>query len=617
MTVPLPQAALTVQENALGAIATPPEDVVVVIGPSSKGNSGTDPNVPANYISTPVQYADMANFSEARGCGPGPKAALYLFGNTQKTYIFIRVPKTARDPEIGDIDISGLTNADVAPAATGTPLDSYEIVVLFTLGGTTGMAGIKYRYSLDGGSSYSAEITMGVELTLDDLAAETGVTITMVTGKAIVTDDSLYLATKLGSESITAVVAEQDVSSTSVITATGTPEDFYEVLLQIIDGGTIGEAGITYRYSLDGGRTFTRKLRLGTDLEIDLLEYAKDGSTESTGVTIEFAAGDLTAGDSAAFRTTGPEASDADITAAMAALKGSNLGWSWILGVGQSNAATAGDVHQQLQTMLGEAVPSWAALSARDRGYYERDATWEAELLADVDDLAASRIAMGAGYRRITCPWTGRKNRRPAMWVVAPRLVNRPMQEDPARTATGPLPPDVEIANDEGLYEELDARLAPALHGARYVTLRTYEELEGLYVTLGSTMAAEGTDITLIPLRRVLDLGTFIFRRSLARQLVNQVFVNPDTFPVVERRGCIREVDALTIERECRVALEAELVQTGRASAVRVVCSRTDKLLTNGGKIRVDAYITPLGYLREFQSTIGFINPAISALQAA
>ena len=62
----------------------------------------------------------------------------------------------------------------------------------------------------------------------------------------------------------------QTGSGTSVATVdnVGTaPNDDYEAYLVVVTGGTVGTAGIEFRYSLDGGRTLSPVIALGTDTD--------------------------------------------------------------------------------------------------------------------------------------------------------------------------------------------------------------------------------------------------------------------------------------------------------------------------------------------------------------
>lgn len=81
----------------------------------------------------------------------------------------------------------------------------------------------------------------------------------------------------------------------------------HEGIVRVVTGGTVGTDQIVIEYSLDDGFLF-KKVRLGTDDEYEIPDV---------GVTIAFAAGDLTAGDTVlTWKGTGPRAAMADIQTA-------------------------------------------------------------------------------------------------------------------------------------------------------------------------------------------------------------------------------------------------------------------------------------------------------------
>lgn len=478
--------------------------------------------------------------------------------------------------------------------------------------GTIGSDGITYRWSKNGGVDWSDVLALGLATSV--VLGDTGQTISFTPGDAPNAGDQILWTTAPASESIGEFSAVLDVATTSVLTPSGTPEDAYNVVVEALTSWTIGSAGGQVRYSLDGGRKWTPALNMGTSDTLQINAYTLQGVAYDTGIDVTWSAGDVTAGDRWSFPTFGPEAQDADIIAGIEALRKSALGWSFIHVVGQSNAATVALVNGKLEAITANAVYTWAALSGRDRGTYEPDADWRSFLVANVDGVAASRSAMVGGQRRLLDPITGAYWRRPFMWVVVARTIQFDIEVDPARVQSGPLWSDVEIHDADGTITEHDAALNADLHGARYITARTYKEVGGLYITRGNMLAAEGTDITRIPLRRVLDLGSLIFRRVMILQLENNVFVNPATFPDVALRGCIREDDANTIEREIEAGLLNELA--GKISGVTVKVRRTDNLLTNGGKVRADVRFTPLAYIDNFEGTIAYQNPALVIQEA-
>jgi hypothetical protein len=101
------------------------------------------------------------------------------------------------------------------------------------------------------------------------------------------------------------------ITGSSAVTASGTPNQRVDsFLLEVVGGGTIGADGITFKYSF-GGRDWSSIQRLGT---------ANTWAVPDLGVTVAFGAGDLNAGDLFQMRTSGPRASNTDISTALAAV---------------------------------------------------------------------------------------------------------------------------------------------------------------------------------------------------------------------------------------------------------------------------------------------------------
>lgn len=107
------------------------------------------------------------------------------------------------------------------------------------------------------------------------------------------------------------VLDVETVTGTSAVTITGTPVDDAHVVFRVRTGGTIGTDGILFDYSLDGGRSPSGIERLGT---------ANTYLVPGTGITLNFAAGTLVAGDLVTVYCAAPKWNAAGLTAAIAAL---------------------------------------------------------------------------------------------------------------------------------------------------------------------------------------------------------------------------------------------------------------------------------------------------------
>lgn len=102
------------------------------------------------------------------------------------------------------------------------------------------------------------------------------------------------------------------VTGTSALTWSGTPFDDESLRLLVDVGGTIGTSGIVFRISRDGGRSYAGQVRLGT---------ATSYVIPDTGITVNFAAGTLVAGDLAKCKCLPPLWDAAGLSAAFDGLR--------------------------------------------------------------------------------------------------------------------------------------------------------------------------------------------------------------------------------------------------------------------------------------------------------
>lgn len=153
----------------------------------------------------------------------------------------------------------------------------------------------------------------------------------------------------------------QTGSGTSVVSTTGTPEKTFEALVRVENDGTIGTDGIKLRVAI-GGRSdevATAPLnRLGTSTTFALA---------NTGITLSFAAGTLKAGDEIYVAAHGPRASNADISAAVAALTALPQKFRAILVCGDFTEAQASALLDDIATARAAGKRSVFFLSVRDR----------------------------------------------------------------------------------------------------------------------------------------------------------------------------------------------------------------------------------------------------------
>lgn len=598
MALVLPSSSITVLNGGLGVTTAGPTNVHLVMGPSSKG----DFNKPLQFNS----YTDAATYF---GAGQMPRAAAYAARGGRARYVCVRLPAIAEDATI-----SAVTKpVGKTVALSGTPTWGYDVVIKFVVGGTVGVAGATYKVSLNHGITYGAVTPLGTGTTI----VVDGVTVTLTATETYSIGAEISYQTKPGSQKIGKVVTTRIGSSTSALTLSGAPIDDYELVFQVVTGGTIATAGISYRISLDGGYTYGPETALGTATSIDILDNG-----EPSGVTLALGAGTLDAGDVLTAMTTAPTVNVSDVQAALAKVKADHYSYRFVHVVGETTVTKAGNIASELTALEQKNIFTYGLVAARDftDGEVGADkrpsAFYDTRLLSEFSTLATDRLSVWAGRARVLCPATGRQNRRPASWIAAARLVSRPAHHDLGRKRDGALPSDVNIYNKDGELVEVDSRVSDTLHGAKFGTLRTFDRQPGVFITRGNIMSGNASDIDRIPLRAVMDLGSEILQAVGEEQLENYVVTNPsagvqpgqgdvpgqDAIP-----GAIREADARVIERELNSALENGLVAPGYVSAMRVSLDRTVDVLTSKS-MAMDVELTPLGYIDSFKGRISFVN---------
>lgn len=394
------------------------------------------------------------------------------------------------------------------------------------------------------------------------------------------------------------------VTGTSVITATGTPVDSFDLVFKAVKGGAIGTVGITFQVSLDGGKTWLATKSLGT---------ANSYLIPGTGVTLNFAVGTLIAGDTAKLSTTEPLWDDAGVGDGMTALQDTPFLYRCIHLVGEGDTNVFANVQTALDQM---ADPNYrythAFASARRATGIESDAQWVVALTGEYDGFVAERMAIGAGHARyVSKTYSNAKLRRPITWGAVALYMSQDVQISISKVkvdgAVRPIP-GCSILSDTGVLEEHDERVSPGLTDARFIAARTFLRESGVFVALPNIMCAPGSDFSRVHLRAVMDVFCDTVQRTTQRELSDEVRLNKAT-------GFLDEAQAKLLEGEVTKELNKALLETGRASAVTYSFARNDPLATPGTKLHGAGEVTPLGYIEGIESTLAFTNPAIAALQ--
>lgn len=390
-------------------------------------------------------------------------------------------------------------------------------------------------------------------------------------------------------------IDDSGVTGTSTVTATpaSEPIDDYEVVVQVLTGGTVGSAGITYRWSLDGGRTWSPETALGTDTELAI---------PGSGVSFDLDTGDLEDGDTWSVVTTAPQWDDTELDAALDALADTAVRWETVHAVGPIDADAFDALELAISGLQARGkYHSWIG-STRMPAPGESEATYLASLSSALGNKASVHGMLCAGACRLTSSVTGRKQRRPASFPIAARQASVSEEINIADVNLGTLQ-GVSIRDAHGNPDEHDESVSPGLDDARFTVLRTWDDFAGVYANRPRVFSAEGSDFRLMPHRRVLNLAHEALRAFFIRRLNRPVLVDKAT-------GFILESEATEIESGAKAAMRAVLMAKPKASAVEFVLSRTDNLLSTS-TMTGSARVTPMAYPEFIELEVGFLNPAL------
>ncbi len=395
--------------------------------------------------------------------------------------------------------------------------------------------------------------------------------------------------------------------STSAVTVTldgtyGAYDDYYVKVL-CVRGCTIGVTGGQVRISLDAGRSYGAILSLGTANTLLILE---------TGITLNFGAGALVAGDYWRFSTVAPAPDQAGITAAIAALRASAygiVGWGSLHVVGVMAATDVANVQASLDALFALKTFTRALTEARDAsppvvwgGSGESAVAWEDALVANFASTAAKRVCVNAGYYNMISPYpkqmAGKPSyRRPLSWAQAVRRTLIPAQRRSGRVNDGNLT-NITVdpaADTRDGFVYFDSANDPTLDAARFATAMTWQKETGFFMCQDRLMSGQGSQFTELVLGNVIDLACDI------GYAYGKKFVSDDL--LLQDNGTLAGTDVLSIQNGCNNELSIGLVTPSFVSGAYASVSKTNNVRATKN-IPLTISINQKGYVDSMSETI-------------
>jgi len=555
----------------------PNAEVTVSSGGGALINSGSARNhVVIGYASagslTVMNQVDNTTLIDTYVSGDAVKEAARAIDKVSAPCFFLRRNSTPV-ASTKTLNVTGKVGTSTV-TLTGTALEAREFIFTVTSAGTIGTSNVGYSLSTDGGATAA---TGSIVSPAGTLSIGYGLTLNFAVGTLALNDVILVSSTDPAPAICSLLKAG---GGTLTVTASGTPVETVYARLEFLTAGIIGVDGITYRVSLDNGKTWQPIASLGVDTAIVVNDRRLDGTTTTTGVTLTLVATETVAVDTVVtFRTTSPRVAIADVLTGIDIAVNSQYkqrGWRFMSIVGEYTASEMAQIQTRLNS-IQSSKKQWfyTMASFRDKRPYEADLSWTTEVALDRATLNADRVAPCAGYGRgFTCPITGRLDRRRAQLADVVRRLCVDENVESGQKNNGPIGSEIAgtiggetAAGDVTLYEngervEYDADVDSSLADARITVLRAFAN-GGLGAFINGSRLGTGTAsrFTRTRDREVNDLVSRAAYAKAVSELLNNIRRNPGTYPVgipaqAGDPGTPLEADALTFKDEMETAIK-------------------------------------------------------------
>lgn len=178
----IPVAKITKLDGQTGTVKPSSKGICAIIAPSSIGTA----NQPAAYTKAGLALTDY-------GYGALTDDGAYIMAVSGNPVVLVKgAASTAATT--GTVTTAGTgTGLAASTAAGSTPFDDFNVLVTITTGGTRGVAGIYFTYSLDGGLLTSAPQALGTGSTAT--LPNSGVVIAFGTGTFVAGDTISFSCT--------------------------------------------------------------------------------------------------------------------------------------------------------------------------------------------------------------------------------------------------------------------------------------------------------------------------------------------------------------------------------------------------------------------------------------
>lgn len=292
----------------------------------------------------------------------------------------------------------------------------------------------------------------------------------------------IYCVSTTGNTTGTKTELKRTGTGTATFTLNGNPNNNYDVIIQIINGGALNEA--TYIYSVNGGETFTQEKTVPLDGIVTL---------DGTGLSIKFTAASspeesFKAKDIFSFQTTAPKMTNAEVLTAIDVVMKSTYIYEFVHIVGQSDetlwAALASEAELMFINMF---IPIYFVLEARDIQSNETLDQYVSSLVVARQKINSYRIQVVVTRAMISSIDKTTREINTA-GIVAGTYAKASVAQSIGEVDSFPLGGILKLI-PEGIES-----YNTVLDEAGFTTLRQYIGYEGFFVTNARMFAPTGSD---------------------------------------------------------------------------------------------------------------------------
>lgn len=221
-----------------------------------------------------------------------------------------------------------------------------------------------------------------------------------------------------------------------------------------------------------------------------------------------------------------------------------------------------------------------------------------------VADLYNYKGSSGTAYNRCAIVIGATAANSACVGLAMGRKAANPVQRNIGRVKDGGLnTTTTAMLSDGTTVESIQPSELDNLHNKGYIFMRTYSGKSGYFFNDDSMATSASDDYSFWARGEVIDKAQRIAYGVYINELLDEIPIDSDG----------KVAPALTGHWEALIenAINQQMTANGEISSVRAVIDPEQNVLSTN-KVEVELYVTPVGYAKEINVTLGFENPALN-----